>query len=517
MIDKNSFFKDITFIVTGQLEIEKALLKSLKYINGFIPADFLFLELFNPAESTVNIYAYCDKDKAQTLNKVIHIPPELAKSLKPNQEDIDSVLIINNLDEHPVSSIITSAIKHKGNSALVVPLYIETQLLGALIIEKRGLNAYNKEHSDLARLLIKPFSISFSNCLKHEEVKRLSKIVISDKKYLQREILNLSGNKIIGADYGLKEVMKSIKQVSQTDAPVLLLGETGVGKDVIANAIHYSSTRAENPLIKINSGAIPDSLIDSELFGHEQGAFTGALNEKRGRFERADGGSLFLDEIGELPLNVQVRLLRVLQNKELERVGGVEPIPVDVRIIAATHRDLEDMIDNGEFREDLWFRLNVFPICIPPLRERKEDIPSLVNYFIKKKSIDLKLKDVPSLDSLSLKNLIEYSWPGNVRELENIIERALITSFGGPLEIDLFNSIGKFRRGKKQVIVPLEDYTRDYIQFVLDQCKGVIHGDKGAAKLLGVKPTTLRYKMEKLGIKYKKSDYGNLQSDYSIL
>lgn len=505
MVDKNIFFKEITFIVTGQLDIKKILSQGREYIDKFIPVDSLFLELYNTKEGSAKVYAYADRNKAEILNKVIHIPEELRSSLKPNPEDINSVMIINNTDEHPIAGIITSALNHNGTSALAIPLYIEDTLLGALIIEKYGYDAFSNEHAELAKLLIKPFSISLHNCIKHDEVKRLSEIIISDKKYLENEILNLSGSKIIGADYGLKGVMEKVKQVSKTDAPVLLLGETGVGKDVIANAIHYSSRRSENPFIKVNSGAISENLIDSELFGHEKGSFTGAITEKRGRFERANNGSLFLDEIGELPLNAQIRLLRVIQNRELERVGGVESIPVDVRIIAATHRDLEDMIDNGEFREDLWFRLNVFPIIIPPLRERKEDIPSLVNYFLQKKTVDLGIKDIPTMNSNSLNNLIEYPWPGNVRELENIIERALITHIEGPLLIDPYAGSG--RRSSKaspQEIVTLDEYTSDYIRYVLDKCDGVIHGDKGAAKLLGVKPTTLRYKMDKLGIKYKK-------------
>ena len=214
-------------------------------------------------------------------------------------------------------------------------------------------------------------------------------MLADDNRYLYDELRSVSGDEIIGSDFGLKTVMEMVRQVAPLDSPVLLLGETGTGKEVIANAIHYSSPRKDGPFIKVNCGAIPETLLDSELFGHEKGAFTGAISQKRGRFERADKGTIFLDEIGELPLQAQVRLLSVLQTREIERVGGTSPIPVDIRIISATHRDLEEMIASRRFREDLWFRLNVFPITIPPLRQRREDIPALLHHLMERKSREL--------------------------------------------------------------------------------------------------------------------------------
>ena len=228
-----------------------------------------------------------------------------------------------------------------------------------------------------------------SNTLKHREVVQLTNLLADDNRYLYRELRHISGDDIVGANFGLKEVMEKVRHVAALDSPVLLLGETGVGKDVIANAIHYSSSRKEGPFVKVNCGAIPESLIDSELFGHEKGAFTGATSQKRGRFERADNGTIFLDEIGELPPQAQVRLLRVLQDKEIERLGGTKTIQLDIRIIAATNRNLEEMVKAGQFREDLWFRLNVFPVWIPPLLQRKADIPSLFNHFILQQSKEL--------------------------------------------------------------------------------------------------------------------------------
>ena len=230
-----------------------------------------------------------------------------------------------------------------------------------------------------------------------------------------------------------------VNRVAEHDSPVLLLGETGVGKDVIANAIHYSSSRSDGAFITVNCGAIPASLLDSELFGHEKGAFTGALAQKRGRFERADKGTIFLEEVGELTPEAQVRLLRVLQNREIERVGGTQTIPVDIRIIAATNRDLEEMTAGNLFREDLWFRLNVFPIVIPPLRARKSDIPALVDHFLGKKAESLKLPHIPELASGAMDQLLSYPWPSNVRELENVVERALILNKTGEISFELLS------------------------------------------------------------------------------
>jgi PAS domain S-box-containing protein len=331
-----------------------------------------------------------------------------------------------------------------------------------------------------------------------------------DNRYFQRELYKLTGDIIIGANFGLKDVMDKVQVASTVDSPVLLLGETGVGKDVIANAIHFSSERKDGPFIKINCGAIPETLIDSELFGHEKGAFTGAINQKRGCFERAMNGTLFLDEIGELPFQAQVRFLRVLQDKVIERVGGSGEIKLNIRVIAATNRDLQEMVANGRFREDLWFRLNVFPVTIPPLRERKMDISALLQYTIEKKTKELKLHTIPEVLPGAIEYLLEYDWPGNVRELQNIVERELILNPNGPLRFDGFNAhkpekantrLATDYTGSKK----LDDVVASHIQNVLALTEGRIHGSEGAAYMLGVNASTLRNRMNKLGIKYKKN------------
>lgn len=266
----------------------------------------------------------------------------------------------------------------------------------------------------------------------------------------------------------------------------------------------------DGPFVKVNCGAIPESLIDSELFDHEKGAFTGAASVKRGRFERADGGTIFLDEIGELPPQAQVRLLRVLQNREIERVGGDKPIPLDIRVIASTHRNLENMVSENQFREDLWFRLNVFPIIVPPLRQRKEDIPALTRHFVAHKSRELGIAISPAIAPGALERLMNSTWRGNVRELENLVERELIRHQGGQLRFD--SVLPEGNSGKMAIVTEekpggplhLDEAMSRHIAKVLETTKGKIHGPGGAAELLGINPSTLRGRMNKLGIIYRR-------------
>ncbi|MCP3952608.1 MAG: AAA family ATPase, partial [Desulfobacterales bacterium] len=352
-----------------------------------------------------------------------------------------------------------------------------------------------------------PFSVAMSNALKHREVLHFKELLADDNRFLQHQLLSLSGDQIIGADFGLKSVMEKVRQVAAHDSPVLLLGETGTGKDVLANAIHYSSARRDAPFIAVNCGAIPENLVDSELFGHEKGAFTGALAQKRGRFERADNGTIFLDEIGDLPPQAQVRMLRVLQNHEIERLGGTRQIPLNIRVIAATNKNLEEMIAARQFREDLWFRLNVFPIQIPPLRARKEDVPALMRHFIAKKTAELKLPAVPRIAPGAIDRLGAYAWPGNVRELENIVERALIVNPTTPLAFDDIGLKTKPKRPAARIaseddLPPFDEMVSRYIQKVLDVTNGKIHGPGGAAELMAINPSTLRSKISKLDIRY---------------
>ncbi len=317
--------------------------------------------------------------------------------------------------------------------------------------------------------------------------------------YLQEELwTRLNFGEIIGASEAMQAVFKSIAMVASTDASVLLLGETGTGKELIARAIHQASQRKDLVMIKVNCGALPSALVESELFGHEKGAFTGAVVQKKGRFELAHRGTIFLDEVGELPADAQVKLLRVLQEQELERVGGTETIKVNVRVIAATNRDLQLEVRRNAFRADLFYRLNIFPIVIPPLRDRKEDIPSMANYFIAEFSRRMG-KGITGINQKALEKLQRYDWPGNVRELANILERAVILCQGRVMQEEHLRGFGG-RRPAIIEIVTLKDVERRHIVQTLEKTGGVLAGPRGAAHLLGVPRTTLWSRMKKLGI-----------------
>ena len=333
----------------------------------------------------------------------------------------------------------------------------------------------------------------------HEEVQCLKERLQAESIYLQEEIRTEHNfEEIIGRSTALKKVLHQVEQVAETDATVLILGETGTGKELFARAVHDLSPRKDRPLVKVNCAALPPTLIESELFGHEKGSFTGALSRKIGRFELADEGTIFLDEIGDLPLELQAKLLRILQEGEFERLGNTSTLKVNVRVIAATNRNIEKEVADGNFREDLYYRLNVFPLTIPPLRKRKKDLPlltqSFVNKFCKKlgKNIEMIPKDV-------MDRIETYSWPGNVRELENIIERAVIVSSGNSLQIN-DSLVTKTINNKNSSQATLQDAERDHILNILKDTDWVISGNKGAAKILDLNPNTLRSRMQKLGI-----------------
>jgi transcriptional regulator with GAF, ATPase, and Fis domain len=316
----------------------------------------------------------------------------------------------------------------------------------------------------------------------------------------QEFVKKYNSSEIIGQSQELMHVFSQVEQIAPLNVTVLLLGETGTGKGMAARAIHSSSTRKDRPLVTVNCSSLPTNLIESEFFGREKGAFTGSDVRQIGRFELANGGTIFLDEIGEMPLELQCKLLRVIQDGEFERLGSPHTIKTDVRIIAASNRNLEDEVRKGRFREDLYYRLNVFPITMPPLRQRKEDIPLLVNYFVTKfnRKTGRKIETVP-MDTLNA--LQKYNWPGNVRELENVIERAVIISQGTKLQVlDCFDSTSKSDQPEWQNVKALAELEHDHVLQVLRKTGWRIEGEKGAAMLLGINPSTLRARMRKHGI-----------------
>jgi transcriptional regulator with GAF, ATPase, and Fis domain len=335
------------------------------------------------------------------------------------------------------------------------------------------------------------------------EIKKLKKLLEGEKAYLCDEIkLEHNHENIVGKSDALKYVLYKVEQIAATDTTVLVLGETGTGKELVARAIHHSSLRKNRTLVKINCAALPSTLIENELFGSEKGAFTGSVSRQVGRFEIADGATLFLDEIGELPLELQAKLLRVIQDGEFERLGSSRTIKVDVRLITATNRNLEEEVKKGRFREDLWYRLNVFPITMPPLRDRTEDIPLLVAFYVKKIARRLG-KDTPMVPTSIMDDFTNYYWPGNVRELENILERTVIMSSGPKLRmVDDFNRpLAFLSNGHKPLEAKtLEQVEHDYIVQVLEQTNWKVSGEKSATRILGLNRSTLRARMRKLDI-----------------
>ena len=517
-VDEKIFYREATRQILSTLDIEKAMQRCLIFLRNYMPADQLLLFLYDPALNIVRKLAVGDPSYQKPFFDVLPLPDVLREELQETLIRGEPVLYIANNEEgelkrwgeeifNEMKKLVERHVHQRDMmSNMTLSLAVEGKTVAHLVLAAEGLNRYTEEHGQLFFLLNDPFAIAVSNSLAHQEVLKLQSMLEDDKRFLQEELHCITGDRIIGEEFGLNNVIEMAQQVAGKNSPVLLYGETGVGKDMIANFIHFSSPRKDRPFIKVNCGAIPDTLIDSELFGHEKGAFTGAVSRKRGRFDRANGGTIFLDEIGELPLPAQVRLLRVLQNKEFERVGGSEIIRADVRIIVATNRNLDEMVGKGEFREDLYFRLNVFPILIPPLRQRKIDIPALVHHFLDKKTDELKIPIQPKLAPTAMQRLVEHDWPGNVRELENLIERELILNKDGVLRFNqlIVQSARKPKDSEEYRYrpLPLDEMVAQHIQYVLKKTGGQVHGPNGAARLLGINPSTLRSKMKKLGIPY---------------
>jgi len=395
---------------------------------------------------------------------------------------------------HAVQRLVDVGLK----SVCCVPLITRTNVLGTLNVGSTRPNAFSPPDVDFLTQVAGQAAIAIENATAYQEIEQLKDQLAEEKLYLQDEIrTERNFGEIVGESPAFKRVLEQVETVAPTDASVLILGETGTGKELIARALHDLSSRRDRTFVKLNCAAIPTGLLESELFGHERGAFTGAIAQKAGRFELANKGTLFLDEVGDIPLELQPKLLRALQEHEFERLGGTRTIKVDVRLVAATNRDLAQMISERQFRTDLYYRLSVFPISMPPLRERPEDIPKLVRYFTQKYS-RLMNKRVENIPADAMEALIRYGWPGNVRELENLIERAVILSRGSILQIPL----AEVRVAAPETVLPvtLQDAERDHIRRVLEKSNWVIGGPNGAATRLGMKRTTLQSKMKKLGI-----------------
>ncbi len=389
-----------------------------------------------------------------------------------------------------------------------LPLTTARGRLGTLVLVSKEPSTYDTADVGFLQHVANQVAVAVENALAFQEIAALKDQLAKEKAYLEEEVRTEHHfGEIVGESAALRRVLKQVETVAPTDSTVLIRGETGTGKELVARALHDLSPRRERTFVKLNCAAIPTGLLESELFGHERGAFTGAVSQKIGRFELAHQGTLFLDEVGDIPPELQPKLLRVLQEQEFERLGGTKTIRVDVRLAAATHRDLAKMVADGRFREDLYYRLNVFPVVLPPLRERPDDIPRLVRHFTQQfaRRMGRRIETIPSA---VMETLVRYPWPGNVRELQNVIERAVILSPGPSLQVPVGDlrpsssplASGGEASGVRGAAATLADAEREHILGVLRETGWVVGGPKGAAARLGMKRSTLQWKMKKLGI-----------------
>ena len=502
-----------------ELAIERDRLRLLLEINNHLVTKLDINDLFRSASASIRSYFGSDftgfwvleKGSHQLHRAVLDFPggkgvladvgsTDLTEAeyqkLRTRQSEIWS---LNEIENSP-ASIAETLRAESITSVAVAPLATSSGPLGILAIGSRKANPFGQEDLDLLCQISTQISLALDNALAYGRLNASAARLEEERLYLESEIKSeYNFGDIVGKSAALRSVLDQIAIVAPTGSSVLLHGETGTGKELFARAIHNRSLRRERTFVRLNCAAIPSGLVESELFGHEKGAFTGALMQKRGRFELADRGTLFLDEIGDISLDLQPKLLRALQEKEFERLGSTKTIRVDVRLIAATHRDLQSMIRNNQFREDLFYRLNVFPIEVPPLRQRHEDIPLLVHYFVLRASRQMQ-KRIRSVPKQAMEALVNADWPGNIRELENFIERCVILTQGDELNVPRAELKGAVSRPVAPGASTFEDAERQVIIDAVKAASGRISGEGGAAERLGLKRTTLQNKMRKLNI-----------------
>jgi formate hydrogenlyase transcriptional activator len=448
--------------------------------------------------------------RLHVLETGIAIPPGFEIVLRPEDDPAGLVwrtqqpLITSNLDELRRWPRLRERVEQYGvQSYCWLPLTTARRRLGALVFTSKQAAAYDESSLPFLQLVANQVSVAVENALAFQEIEALKETLAKEKAYLEEEVRTAHQfGDIVGENAALRGVLTQVETVAPTDSSVLIHGETGTGKELIARAVHDLSHRRDRTFVKLNCAAIPTGLLESELFGHEKGAFTGAICQRMGRFELAHRGTLFLDEVGDIPLELQPKLLRVLQEHEFERLGGTKTIRVNVRLVAATHRDLAEMIAEGRFRNDLFYRLNVFPVTLPPLRERQDDIPRLVRHFTQSFARRMGRR-IDTIPSSVMDALVRYHWPGNVRELQNVIERAVILSRGPTLQVssaDLSTTTAPVAEPTGGTSDTLCDAEREHILRVVKETNWVLGGAKGAAARLGMKRSTLHWKMKKLGI-----------------
>lgn len=487
-------------VLLANVDIRKLLSAISASIQNVVPHDIGILGLYDPASDQLRVQLLDVSDPSKTAETTVPIKDSPGGwAFTAREPLVLDDITAGNFAPESYAHLLSMGAK----SACWLPLLNRDHAIGTLTIASRKESAFEKRDVEMLGKIAGQIAAAVDNALAFRQIAELRDRLREEKQYLEDELnTEHSFDDIVGESSNLKQVLKQLETVAPTEATVLIEGETGTGKELIARAVHRLSKRSERSFIKLNCAAIPSGLLESELFGHEKGAFTGAIAQKVGRLELANGGTLFLDEIGELPRELQPKLLRALQEKEIERLGGTRTIPIDVRLVAATNRNLRQMVTEKQFRNDLFYRLHVFPIVIPALRQRRDDIPLLVRYFVDKHSRKMG-KNIETIPLEVMDALTKWSWPGNIRELENFMERAVILTRGTVLRAPLAElEIAEARNAKEAYPATgstLEAAERDLILRVLQETKE-IGGPSGAAVKLGLKRTTLNSKLKKLGI-----------------
>jgi len=501
---QESVIAELSGLLLVNVDIRKVLGAFSASIRHMVPHDVATIALFDAAAGKLRVQFLGDADAKQSAVLLDPDASPAGRAFRTRQP-----VILNRVDRWPFAP---ESVKHLigmgMQSGVWVPLVHRDRTLGTMMVASRRENAFTLHDAEMLDQLAGQVAMAVNNHIAYKQIVELRDRLVQEKQYLEEEInLEHRFDDIVGQSTGLRNVLRQIETVAPTEATVLIQGETGTGKELLARAIHRLSPRSERTFIKLNCAAIPAGLLESELFGHEKGAFTGAIARKIGRLELAHEGTLFLDEVGELPLDLQPKLLRALQEHEIERVGGTRPIPIDVRLIAATNRDLGKMVADKQFRSDLFYRLKVFPVFAPPLRERTADIPILVRHFVSRHARHMG-KTVETIPAEAMAALVKWEWPGNIRELENFLERAVILTRGPVLHVPVaeLETMQEVEQDAAVATNPtLQAAEREHILRALREAKGVIGGPGGAAERLGLKRTTLNSKIKKLGI--ERGDY----------
>jgi formate hydrogenlyase transcriptional activator len=493
--DRLQLLLEVTNSVISNLELRDVLRSVSATLRRVMHCDVAGVLLPDAGHHQLRVYALDFPDSQGFIQEEALIPIE--GSLPGKAFQTGKPVVVDRSDPAEVSCLAAS----EGlQSHCFPPLISRNGVLGVLGLGKRRENAFTQDDVEFLSRVASQVAIAVENALAYGQIAELKDKLAQEKLYLEDEIRSeLNFEEIVGKSAALRRVLQQVETVAPTDATVLISGETGTGKELIARAIHQLSPRRPHAFVKLNCAAIPTGLLESELFGHERGAFTGAIAQRIGRFELANRGTVFLDEIGEIPLELQPKLLRVLQDREFERLGSTRTLRTDARLIAATNRDLAAMVDEQQFRADLFYRVNVFPVHVPPLRERPEDIPLLVRHFAQQFARRMR-KTIETIPSDTMQGLLRYPWPGNIRELQNIIERAVIVSPGPVLQVPLADLNPRATPARPTPQDTLEDAERKHILAVLKETKWVLGGLNGAAVRLGMKRSTLQFRMRKLGI-----------------